>query len=85
MKTLFRITSSEKGKLQLEATAPHTAYAETIFHAVGDMSEFMQLELDLFPLDPNEDIGFTVGQVVRLVSLAPTHETKPRRKVGVQF
>lgn len=91
MPNIFRITSSEGGKLQLEAAASHTDYTDTIFHNIGPTGEFMQLELDLFPLNPDENVDLKVGQTVRLVSLAPvyapapTPETKPRSKVGVRF
>lgn len=98
MPNIFRVTSSEGGKLQLEAAAPHTDYIDTIFHAAGNLDKHMQLELDLFPEDPEEELGFTVGQTVRLVSLdhlptkpkpepEPATEPQPKllRKLGVQF
>lgn len=90
MPDIFRVTSSEGGKLQLEAAAPYTDYVDTIFHAAGPTKEFMQLELELFPLDPEEDASFKVGQAVRLVSLAPAIEPeyKPEyklRKLGAKL
>ena len=91
MPDIFRVTSSEGGKLQLEAAAPSTDYADTIFHAAGPFKEYMQLELDLFPSDPDENVSFTVGQTVRLVNLTrvslpdPEHPPKLHRKHGVKL
>ena len=95
MPNIFRVTSSEGGRLQLEAAAPSTAYADTIFHAAGPFKEYMQLELDLFPSDPDENVSFTAGQTVRLVNLArvsppelepePEQPPKLHRKLGAKF
>jgi hypothetical protein len=87
MPFVFKVTSQDEGKLSLEAQHPSTPYTDTLITHLTpktDISEALQLELELFPLVEGETINYSQGASIRVIPLAPAPAPEPKFK-GVKL